>query len=84
MAKKNGAEKVKSDNGFEGVSSQGAAIYAPGKHPRDRQLADKRAAESAAAPVVPAEEAKPEEGHEEMATVEATGEAQAPEVKPEE
>jgi len=31
------------DNGFRGVSPQGAAIFAPGMHPKERQLASKNA-----------------------------------------
>lgn len=45
--KKDKSKKVESDNGFLGVSPQGAAIFAPGKHPKERQMADKAALEEA-------------------------------------
>lgn len=64
-------EKVESGNGYLGDSSQGGAIYAPGKHPKDRQLASKKELESTVvAPILPAEEPVEEVGHEEASTIE--------------
>lgn len=42
------SKKKKSSNGYLGDSPFGAAIYEKGRHPKDRQLADKRKAEEAA------------------------------------
>lgn len=70
------------DNGFRGVSPFGAAIFAPGRHPKDRQLADKKAAEEGV--VTPAEPEVEVPVSEETVAAEPVEEAAEAPVVPEE
>jgi len=79
MAKKKEA-KSEYKSALLGISPQGAAIFAPGLHPKDRQKADKAALEAgsvpaeevpaAEAPVMPVEDENEDVGNEEGAVIE--------------